>query len=313
MVRLTGDTVRRVSIFRDTGDIISMKGWGTSDQPLFVKFFPGREGGPAARAEYDALLRYHDRMRGNNACGCQKPIGIFRDENFGSALLFEWTTARRGDRYFKLFVPFAFLRRRGIAATAVWLSTFHQIGGLSYEPLRNCLDGDRLIKDLEGLAELAPSEKPLSHAALQDFAQLVERNGSTPVTSAKIHADFLPMNVFITRKEVIGFDFTANQTGPVLIDIARFLTTLVWYGSFDPMRNRGEKFLADVRVFMEAYSRQVGPDSPEIQKIFYIRALMDSVHRLHEGAQTASARKRMTKRKHLRIMAQVLSHVLSAS
>jgi hypothetical protein len=313
VARLTGDTIRRVSIFRDTGRIISMKGWNTNNQPLFVKFFPGPQGGAAARDEYDALLRYHDSMRGHGTCKCQKPIGIFRDDEFGSVLLFEWTTARRGDRYFKLFVPFGFLRRRGIASTAEWLSTFHQIGGISYAPLQDCLDGDRLVSDLTALAALAPNLTKLGHSAVQDFAQLVERNASTPVTCAKIHADFLPINIFITGKEVIGFDFTAHTTGPVLVDIARFLTALIWYGSLDLTKSQGEKFLADVGVFMDSYSRQVAADTPDIQKIFYVKALVDSARGLHEAAQMGSARKRMTKRKHLRMMTQVLAHVLNGA
>jgi hypothetical protein len=311
IVRLTGDTIRRVSIFRDTGRIISMKGWSTSDQPLFVKYFPGRQGGAAARAEYDALLRYHEQMRGNSTCKCQKPIGIFRNDDFGSVLLFEWTTSRRGDRYFKLFMPFAFLRRRGIASTAEWLSTFHQIGGISCAPLKEHLDGDRLVADLTALAAVAPDLTKLGRSAIQEFAKMVERNASAPVTCAKIHADFLPINIFITRKEVIGFDFTAHATGPVLVDIARFLTSLIWYGSLDLTKNRGEKFLADVQVFMNGYSRQVAADSWDIQKIFFLKALADSARGLYEAAQTGSARKRVTKRKHLRMMTQVLAHTLS--
>jgi hypothetical protein len=311
IARLTGDTIKRVSIFRDTGRIISMKGWSTTNQPHFIKFFPGSQGAAAARAEYDALLRYHDSMRGNGTCTCQKPIGIFRDD-FGSALLFEWTTARRGDRYFKLFVPFGFLRRRGLVGTAEWLSTFHRIGGISYSPLKDRLDGERLVADLQVLADAVSCRKKPGRREIQQFAQLVRRNADTPVTCAKIHADFLPINIFITRKEVIGFDFTADATGPVLVDIARFLTVLIWYGTLDLTKTRGEKFLADVRVFMDRYSRQVTPDAADVQTIFHVQALVDSARGLHQAEQSASGGKRMTKRKHLRMMMQVLTHVLSA-
>jgi hypothetical protein len=308
--RLTGEAVKRPSIFYRHGNITCLKGWTDANQPLFIKYFRGGDGGVNAAAEYQALTKYADGMKDSKTCRCQKPLGLFRDDTIGGAILYEWTTARRGDRYFKLFMPFGFLRRKGIAGSAEWLSTFHRVSGLYHTPLMQCLDIDRLTEDLSLVAaQYSVSEKSRLGQKVADFGAMLRGASSEPVLCSKMHGDFTPANLFITRKEVIGFDFTANATGPVLLDTGKFLTTLIWYGYFDLTKAPGEKFLEDASVFMSAYSKRVDLDAPEIRRIFLIKALVDQARRLETEAKAGGAKK-ATKTKHLARVRGVLNHVL---
>ena len=310
-VRLTGEAVKRFSIFYRHGNTTCLKGWTDTNDPLFIKYFRGGDGGMNAAAEYQALTKYYDGMKDSQTCKCQKPLGLFQDDTIGGAILSEWTTARRGDRYFKLFMPFGFLRRRGIVGAADWLSTFHNVSGLSQSPLIQCVDLDRLMEDLSlvSAAQYFAGEKAKLQKKVAEFGAQLHDAKSEPVLCSKMHGDFTPANLFITRKEVIGFDFTAKSTGPVLLDIGKFLTTLIWYGYFDLRKAPGEKFLDDVTLFMSAYSKRVAIDPPEIRRIFLVKALVDLARRLETEAKAGGAKK-ATKKKHRARVLGVLGHVL---
>jgi hypothetical protein len=305
-IRLTGDVVRRFSAFHWNDNVVCGKGWTSKNEPLFVKFFGGSHGLRQANAEYQALMRYADYMKDASGCQCPKPVGLLENEGIGGAILCEWTTALRGDSYFKLFMPLGFLRRRGIAGTAEWLSLFHEASGIVERPLGEVLDRAALVADLTTLLGGAGGDTGRSIAAFE--AMLVSHQAG-PVRCSKLHGDFAPSNLFITHSKVIGFDFTAQSAGPGLLDAGKFLAALIGYGYFDPTMTAGQKFCEDSKVFLATYVRRTGANAPEVNKAFLVHALVELAQKLQYHIKIGWKR-RATKERHLARVVKVLRHTL---
>jgi hypothetical protein len=301
-IRLTGEIVRRFSVFHRHGDVACIKGWTAKDEPLFIKFFFGSRALSDANAEYQALARYSESMKDAKGCRCPRPVAFLQNDGIGGAILCEWTAARRGDRYFKLFMPFGFLRRKGITGVAEWLGTFHAASGVTERPLDEVLDRAGLMAELAAL--LGEGRE------LAAFKAMLAANAAGPVRCARLHGDFTPSNLFITRSEVIGFDFTAEASGPALLDAGKFLTALIWYGYFDLTKTPGQKFREDSRLFLSAHASRAGADAPEVTKAFLVKALVDLAQKLQLDMETGVKRK-ATKQKHLAIIRKVLQHTLA--
>ena len=130
------------------------------------------------------------------------------------------------------------------------------------------------------------------------------------VIHSKLHGDFTPANIFLGPGRAVGFDFTAENTGPILLDIGRFLSTLIWYGHLGIGRRQGHKFLKDSRVFLQAYTGGANRHSDLVVCLFHIRSLVARAQQLSSKFETASSKKLRRAHRNFSMVAEVLGHLL---
>lgn len=301
--------------FRAGSDVVCLKAILPSGAPVFVKYFTGGNGARKASNEFTALLKYHNAMPRELGFSCPTPLDCWLDTNWGGAYVLEWINDRRGDSYFKTYMPFEFIRKDGIRRSAEWISLFHSIGGLRSVPVRNVLDVESSFDEVErtilGDRKLLAAH-PLN-SKLSEFRQRLMNLGSQTVTTTLIHGDFTPANIFITKTGVIGFDFTATSIRPAAVDIASFLAPLLWYGSSRILKSKGDQFRADLDLFLKHYARHSSVDTFEVIMLFCLVELMRRGHTLKQQAASATYWKRWSRLNHMRMIRKIVLHEVSRS
>lgn len=313
----TRHIIAKYSVLQNKRNCIIIRGRRHgSDAFVFVKYYKGLPGAVVdkAQAEFSALKRYHSEMSDFPSSSVPAPYAIVLDGYGGAAIICEWINLWRGDVWFKLGMPVEFIRRHGLRQSALWLRRFHEIGGNEIKPLDGSLDVDQLASDYVEFANLCRAlrckqELPLHQRDILLAALSI--GAGRKVLHSKLHGDFTPANIFLAPGLGVGFDFTATKSGPVLRDIGKFLSALVWYGHFGLGGGRGKKFLKDSEVFLKAYPVDSSMHDELVENIFYIHSLLDYAQRASAQLASAPEEKRKCARANIGMIADVVSHLMA--
>lgn len=310
----TSHIISEYSILHDKNHVLIIRGHKHNcDRPVFVKYFKGPSGSDRARSEFKALKCYYARMLNNSSLSVPQPYSIFLDGHGGATIICEWTSFPRGDSWFKIAMPLEFLRHYGIRQCAAWLRLYHEIGGTEMKRLDQSLDFNMLVSDFSSVASQSitlQSKKILGHELKEILLEKLSLGVKETVIHSTLHGDFTPSNIFLGPRQVVGFDFTARNTGSVLLDIGKFLSALVWYGHLGTGGRQGQKFLKDSRVFLKTYTGGGNHHSDLVVYLFLIRSLVTRAQLITSQFETASSRKLRTAHKNFAMLAEVISYLL---
>ena len=313
----TQHIIAKYSVLQNKLDRVIIRGrrYG-SGATVFIKYYTGSRGPVVdkVQAEFFALQRYHSAMSDNPSSSVPAPYDFVPDGYGGATIICEWINLWRGDAWFKLGMPFESIRRHGLRQSAAWLGRFHKIGGNEIRPLEGSLDVHKLASDYVEFGNLYGAlscNQDLLLRQKEILLAVLTSSAGKNVLHSKLHGDFTPANIFLAPGREVGFDFAAPKFGPVLLDMGKFLSALIWYGHFGIGGKRGEKFLKDGEIFLQAYPGEYQVHDELVVNIFYIRSLLNYARPL--SAQLISAPEKKTKRglANIRMIAEVLSHVLS--
>lgn len=310
----TSHIISKYSIIGDKSNVLIMQGYKhDSDRPVFVKYLKGPSGSDRAKSEFNALKCYHAGMSNHTSLSVPQPYGIFLDGHGGAAIICEWTNLQRGELWFKLGMPLEFFRRHGIRQSAAWLRLYHEIGGTEIKRLDQSLDFNMLVSDFSSVARQSitlQSNKIIYPEQKEILIEKLSFAAKEKVIHSKLHGDFTPANIFLGPRQAVGFDFTAENTGPILLDIGKFLSALIWYGHLGIGGRQGHKFLKDSRVFLQAYTGGANRHSDLVVCLFHIRSLVERAQQLSSQFETASSKKLRRAHKNFSMVVEVLGHLL---
>lgn len=293
-------------------NVFSLKAKLSSGGLVFAKYFLGGDGPRQAEAEFNAISKYYNAMPRSLGYTCPRPLDCWTDERLGGAYLLEWVDGRRGDSYFKLFMPFEEARKDAIRRSAEWLGIFHSIGASEPAPLGAVVDIGTVGKALEdtvaeNCAALGPTNKSIESPS--ELKQRLTTISSENVTIVRVHGDFIPQNVIVSRREIIGFDFTADVVAPAMTDVASFLLPLLWYGSLKDLGGKGKRFRSDLELFLNSYTKYSPAPSLDVSILFCLIELMRRQQILKKQIAEVGLRKRWSKLAHLKATQRVFLHM----
>ncbi|MEM9761489.1 MAG: phosphotransferase [Pseudomonadota bacterium] len=300
-------------VFDRRPEAVAMKARSRTFGDVFVKYYPQPGGAERVATEFEALRHYSDAMRDVDGFGVLRPITTIEDKSGGGALVAEWIRLHRGDRWFKLSMPFNFARRHGIRRVAKWLQLFHTVGQTEPAAVTEALDRERLLTEFEVIMS---AYRGSAHPSLDVSRKLdllsesVDRVSGESVPCSRLHADFMPQNTFISRNQVVGFDFEATDRGPVLRDIGNFASNTLWM-SYSSMSWRQIRiFKEDTELFLESYFAGLKVN-PALLRLFMIEAMVKKATGVRKKGMNTTQMKRWTAQRHLNTLGAALDHFVS--
>ena len=312
--QLATGKLSKYSSFKASRNVVCLRANTSSGNKVFVKYFTGATGAGEATKVFHAASRYYNAMPRDLGYSCPRPLDCWTDESLGGAYISEWIDDRRGDSYFKTYMPIELARRHGIRRSAEWLGIFHTIGGFKPAPIGKVVNTQAVCSALEqmivGERNTLRANSSLENQ-LFDLKQKILRLDKVNATMTRIHGDFTPANLFINKARIVGFDFTAESVSPAATDIAAFLSPLLWYGSIKFLFNKGAQFSSDLDLFLKHYTRYNSADNFDAIVLFSLAELIRRLDVLEKQYIRANTRKRWSKSLHSRIVSKALRHVAS--
>jgi Ser/Thr protein kinase RdoA (MazF antagonist) len=270
--RRTSPHVRSVEFLpRRLSDIARAElSFGEAMTTLYIKVHK-KPGSPAARVlakarlEFDTLRDLHEKFRAESGYSVVRPIAFFPDD---VAVV---TEAGEGENLHGLIKRHAVRWNRGAAierlasqcrAAGAWLHRFQDltrrpgVGPLPAAAMSLRLEADLRTCVTLGLArELASEIDGFVRGRLQSLERC-----EFPVVG--VHPDFQPDNVLFSTAGITVLDFTSFQYGPPHSDVARFLSSLVFFSKSPAYAEARMQVL--MRAFLEGYGRNVADLNPAL-------------------------------------------------
>lgn len=245
-----------------------------SNKAIFIKYHRHANGMAQARAEFDALCTYFSAS--DQRWGVPRPVGVFSDSAGGGLVAAEWVNLPMAATWLKVAGVVPYIRDFVIHRSAEWLRWFHSVKWAQPISLKDAVDLDRIVEDI---AQVIKHGEQLKCSGLRYFSRAVlvsaVRKHDVVLHQARLHGDFWQKNILLNPWQAIGVDLGNSVTGPVLLDISKFVSHLAVQSRVRTLANSRKCILADSAAFMETYSKGEYAGGNLALLLFNIRALLD--------------------------------------
>ena len=298
--------LRNVRCILNKADSFFLSAAYADGRRVFLKCVDTKQGYERLKGEFNAAMSYLGRMSRSPSYSVPRPVECAEFPGGKGALVVEYVGLPRGDRWFKWFADIPPLRHAGLRRAAWWLAQFHQAGSRGEVAIEDTVD---LARHKEAFLTFAAKRSALTDRVTNAIDELCSLEAADTGTEkllthvCQLHDDYIPANIFLTRKQVIGYDFTGTVVGVPYEDIARFLVTLVWLSRPVIRPYRPTLFARDREVFLSAYGDRQTSQSRKLLDIYVLHEVVSKDSRL-----TAPGKKALKQRvdaKHSRMLQAV--------